>query len=70
MITIGQALHAAAFEHVEVKHDDGRPVVVRRAGPTTIWRSRPGEFNVPVKYGHLCYAITDENADEWKAIKL
>lgn len=71
MITFGQALHAAAFQHATIKHDDGTPVVVMRAGPTVIWRSLPGEFNVPVKYGrHLCYTITDKNADEWVPVRI
>lgn len=37
--------------------------VWRRAGATQTWKTRPGEFRIPVKFGLYGYgAITHENA--------
>lgn len=46
-----------------VKHHQ---VIVRRNGATKTWKTRPGEFRIPVKYGLYEYGYIDNNnADEW-----
>lgn len=38
----------------------------RRNGKTQTWKTRPGDFRVPVKFGLYSYsAITQDNADQW-----
>ncbi len=62
MITYDQAMTADRF------HEDGcsetvgprggatrRVVEWRRNGATKVWRTRPGEFRIPVKYGMRDY---------------
>jgi hypothetical protein len=40
----------------------------RRNGKTKTWKTRPGEFSVPIKYGLWDYGyVTDKNAQEWHA---
>jgi hypothetical protein len=39
---------------------------VRRSGRTKTWKTRPGHFRVPVKYGlYESGEITHENAGDW-----
>jgi len=61
------ALTAHYFWHKTAKRSDGRTAIgVRRNGSTKTWKTRPGEFRIPVKYGMYEYFyITDKNADEW-----
>jgi hypothetical protein len=65
------ALTAQYFWHKAIKRSDGRTSVgVRRNGSTKTWKTRPGEFRIPVKYGMYEYFyITDKNADEWTTIE-
>jgi hypothetical protein len=70
MLTLQQALEAREF------HEDGctktigprggqtlRQYVWRRNGRTQTWRTRPGEFRIPVKFGMRSYDyITDREA--------
>jgi hypothetical protein len=38
----------------------------RRNGSTQVWKTRPGEFRVPIKYGMRGYSqLTDGNASEF-----
>jgi hypothetical protein len=65
------ALTAHYFWHKTIKRSDGRTAVgVRRNGATKTWKTRPGEFRIPVKYGMYEYFyITDKNADEWTTVE-
>lgn len=37
--------------------------VWRRNGKTQTWKTRPGEFRLPIKWGLKCYdAVTDKDA--------
>ena len=68
MITFEQALYARDFHMVDRKHDnaDGTPRRWRRNGQTKTWKTRPGEFKVPVKHGLRDYGyITNENAQDF-----
>lgn len=64
MITFQQALTAGEF------HEDHEPAgkifTWRRNGATQTWKTRPGEFRIPVKYGLRSYdQIRDTNAHQF-----
>ena len=76
MITKEHALTANTF-HYTGRHDCVRTIGprggiteritrVRRSGKTQIWKTRPDQFRVPVKFG-LCESaeITHTNATDW-----
>lgn len=66
MITYEQAMTANHFEHVSEKNADGTPVRARRNGRTQIWKTRPGAFSIPVKYGmSTCFRIMDGSGTLW-----
>lgn len=55
------------FEHVSMKNADKTPLRVRRNGKTKLWKTRPEEFEIPVKYGLYGYTyITQYNCNEWE----
>lgn len=57
--TIETALDAGK---VEVAMNSGRWWRLRRNGKTQTWKTRPGEFRIPVKAGlRACGEITDVN---------
>ena len=67
MMTIEEAVSAHEFFHVRNKDSRGNPVKVRRNGRTLVWKTRPGQFRIPVKYGLYEYGyITQDNAIEWE----
>ena len=42
------------------------PICVRRNGKTQVWKTRPTEFKIPIKYGLYEFGyITHENCNEW-----
>lgn len=55
------------FYHRTATYRDGvTPIQVRRNGRTKRWKTRPKEFQIPVKYGlKECFYITQNNAHEW-----
>lgn len=66
MITEHQALTADRFEHVSARNADNTPMRARRSGATRVWKTRPGEFKIPVKHGlRNSGYITNENAAHW-----
>lgn len=69
MITKIQAenlTHGNTIYHISVKDSRGNPMKVRVNGKCKIWKTRPNEFRLPVKYGLYEYGyITHLNADEW-----
>lgn len=68
MVTYSEALTAQMFHHVSALNADKTPLRVRRNGKTQTWKTRPGHFRIPVKYGLYGYTeITHENAAEWSA---
>lgn len=76
MITKQQALDAFEFHCGECTRTTGprggvREVVRRwrRTGATKTWKTRTGEFSVPVKYGMRDYTyITDDNAGAFHTV--
>jgi len=68
MITKEQALSVNNFTHATLKDSKGQPCKVRRNGKTQVWKTRPNDFKVPVKYGLYEYLyITQDNAHEFNA---
>ena len=69
MITKQDALsarHRQTFHHVTAKNRDGSPARCRVNGACKVWKTRPNEFKLPVKYGlYDCFYITERNAVEW-----
>jgi hypothetical protein len=68
-LTPNTALTAQHFYHRKLTYADGvRPIEVRRNGQTKTWKTRPGEFRIPVKYGFKeCFYITQNDAADWSA---
>lgn len=66
MLTYDDALKASEFWHMTERNADGTAVRARRNGRTKVWKTRPGAFNVPVKYGlKQCFNITESHAHNW-----
>lgn len=52
--------------HKTLKNADKTPVRCRVNGKCKVWKTRPTEFKLPVKYGlKECFYITPENAENW-----
>ena len=71
MITKKQAVTACyrqIFHHHTEKNADGTPIRCRVSGECKIWKTRPDDFRLPVKYGlYDCFYITPSNAKDWNA---
>lgn len=69
MVTIETATSVGyrhEFHHVTLKNRDGSPVRCRVNGKCKTWKTRPGEFRLPVKYGlRECFYIDNSNASDW-----
>lgn len=68
-ITKEIAMIATLFFSTTMKNKDRdkTPLRVRRNGKTQVWKTRPNDFRVPVKYGLYEYGnITQDNAHEWQ----
>lgn len=69
MITKDDAVntqHGTVLYHVGLRNVDGWPVRCRVTGRCKVWKLRPDEFRLPVKYGlRQSFYITQENAGEW-----
>jgi hypothetical protein len=70
MITKDDALtlrHGTTLYHVEEKGSDNRPIRCRVNGQCKTWKTKPGRFRLPVKYGlRECFYITEMNAVDWR----
>lgn len=66
MVTYNEAVTASAFHE---NHEPGAKIYRwRRNGKTQVWKTRPGEFRVPIKYGLYSYdQLTHLNADRMHA---
>lgn len=72
MVTYEQALTAQRFTFriSNPNHKSfGEERTCRRNGKTQTWKTRPGHFRIPVKYGlYEYFYITHENAEEYNAL--
>jgi hypothetical protein len=58
---IGFVLH-----HTTATNSDGTPLRARVNGAVKTWKTRPGEFSVPMKHGlRSCFYLTQDNAEDW-----
>jgi hypothetical protein len=54
--------------HENTQRPNGTCYVHRRNGATQTWKTRPGDFRIPVKYGLKGYGnITPANIDQFHA---
>ena len=68
MLTYEQATdpNSREFWHMTAQNRNGTPLRARRNGKTQVWKTRPTEFSLPVKYGlRECFTITEATAHEW-----
>ena len=64
-IAVGST-YRQTFYHAWARNSDGSAVRVRVNGQCKVWKTRPEEFRLPVKYGlRDCLYITQANASEW-----
>jgi hypothetical protein len=72
-VNFENAMSAQRFEHVSQKNADGTPVRCRRNGKTKTWKTRDGEFRIPVKYGlRGCFYIDNfeyNNTEDWNVVE-
>ena len=69
MVTKEQAQTVRNFEHITLKGRDNLPVRCRSNGKCQVWKTRPNEFKLPVKYGlYQYFYITQDNANEWTVL--
>lgn len=75
MVTYEQALTAQEFSYQTPERRTGkdnrtmRTVTCRRNGQTKTWKTRPGHFRIPVKYGlYEYFYITHDNASDFTAL--
>ena len=68
-MTRDQALNlprGTILHHTSQVGADRRPVRCRVNGKCRTWKTRPQDFQLPVKYGlRTCFYITPANAHEW-----
>jgi hypothetical protein len=75
-LTFQKAVTLNHFYHRWKRHkikgkETGASLEVRRNGKTKTWKTRPGEFRIPVKYGlYEYFYIDNRNADEWSTVPL
>jgi hypothetical protein len=61
-MNVEQILSANKFEHRTYKNADGTAQIFRRNGKTKLWKTRPHDFQIPVKRGLKEYGyITQDN---------
>ena len=61
--------HGKTLTHATLKDSMGNPVKCRVTGKCQVWKTRPTEFKLPVKYGlYDSFYITESDAVEWSVI--
>jgi hypothetical protein len=59
-----KAGHCDTFYHRYLRNADGTACRCRVNGKCRTWKTRPGEFRLPVKHGlRDCFYITESNTD-------
>jgi polyphosphate kinase 2 (PPK2 family) len=65
LITKENQVNVNTFYHVSKTNSTGR-LKVRRNGNTKVWKTRPDEFKIPVKYGLYEYGyLTEKDCNNW-----
>jgi hypothetical protein len=69
-MTLQEIERALAEGRISARMNSGRQWQVRRNGATKLWKTRPGDFRIPVKAGFCaCGYITQENFDRSFIVK-
>jgi hypothetical protein len=59
----------ATLYHATVRNSDGTAARCRVNGKCKTWKTRPEDFQLPVKHGlRDCFYITPHNAAEWSDV--
>jgi hypothetical protein len=62
--------HRQTLEHKTLKNADKTPLRCRVNGNVKTWKTRPKDFQIPVKYGiKACFYITQDNGEYWNTVK-
>lgn len=71
MIPVNKENQANAREFFHrTKVNTAGPMKVKRNGKTQLWKTRPQDFKIPVKYGLYEYGYIDQdNAQDWQIDK-
>lgn len=65
-LTVDDLAKYYEFWHRSLVNSDGTPVRCRRNGKLKTWKTRPGCFQLPVKYGlRECFYLTPDNIADW-----
>lgn len=58
--------HGQIVSHVRLRNADGTFMRARVSGKAKTWKTRPGEFQIPMKHGlRNSFYLTHENCYEW-----
>lgn len=69
-VTKEEAMNCHTFYHYKLKNADGTAIRCRANGKCKTWKTRPEEFELPVKYGlRECFYITQETCVDWSTIE-
>ncbi len=62
--------HRQEFTHKTAKYSNGKSNIRCRVnGKCKTWKTRPNEFQLPVKYGmYECFYITEKNCGDWVTV--
>ena len=63
---ISNISHRSVLKHKVLKNKDGSALRCRINGKIKTWKTRPGEFQVPVKHGlRDCFYINQNTISDW-----
>ena len=63
---ISNISHRSILKHKVLKNKDGSALRCRINGKIKTWKTRPGEFQVPVKHGlRDCFYINQNTISDW-----
>ncbi len=66
-MTMQDALTCRVFYHTYLKNADGSALRCRANGRCKVWKTRPLDYRLPVKYGlRTCFYLTPGNAQDWE----
>ena len=65
-VAAGGSWGRVTFYHRTLRNSRGERVECRTNGKCKVWKTRPDDFQLPVKYGlRDCFYITPHNAGDW-----
>lgn len=65
-LTLHDIVNMHEFWHRIERNADGTPVRCRSNGKPRFWKTRPNDFQLPVKYGlKNCFYLTPANIGDW-----